>query len=983
MKNFTYHELPHQTKAVNSIVDLFKNIKTYKSENSQKNPTIAWPKDLNKELYEYITNTQKLYNNKDLSHFINLQNYKYYDIKMETGTGKTYTYTKTMFELNKYLGLNKFIIVVPSLSIKANTKNFLEDQATRIHFKVDCNYGVDINLNVVESKKNKKFKLDGAIRNWLMASINNKCLNILLINSGMINSIAKEEPLEFNLFNSSNNITEAIANINPVIIIDEPHKFKEVNKTWKNIKNLKPQLLLRYGATFDNKFFNLMYDLDAKDSFTQGLVKGVEVYTTEFNVVNKDSVKIETIDKIDTSKYEVTLIYKNKKEKEEKKFRKGDLINFSKLNLGLKIENIKANSIELSNGLELKKGNKINPYSYDQRLVNNMIKTTIVEHFKLEKELMNISAESRTKKIKPLSLFFIDDIISYRPDNSVKGEMAKYIEKCSIDEINKLLKQDDLVDSYRTYLKETLEEIENIHAGYFSKDNVSDSDKVIKDIELILHDKKQLLSINNHCRFIVSKWTLKEGWDNPNVFQITKLRSSGSETSKLQEVGRGLRLPVDEDMQRVEDRSFNLHYHVDLTEQDFAEKLIKQIDDTAILPTVIKSLIPGEKIKDEIINDIHFAYQEFSENKIRLILEENNITDGNGILLEGCEEKIGEIFPKLDETKDLKNIIYTHNKNKKNKIKIRENNFNKLKTLWQVLTTKMIIEYDVDNNFFVNVFINAISKNADDIFLPNYRLKIQNIKNQTIKKESINSTANINTLTYLEFISMLATDLSLNINTIHNGFIEVNKQIGHKYDLNQFLNHDVERLIVVNVEQELIDNILSNAKVNYNTISTKFKETKLTDYKGNPLKEIDANSVGRLSLEESVNDNYLYDQYRYDSELEKENLENPPKEIDVYAKLPQRSIKIPIPGGKTYSPDFAYVIKENGKEKELNLVIETKGYDTFEQLSVEEKLKIKLANYWKDAINFNDVKINFAYQLENKKITDIIQKIRKESDDNE
>ena len=212
--------------------------------------------------------------------------------------------------------------------------------------------------------------------------------------------------------------------------------------------------------------------------------------------------------------------------------------------MGLNIEKLNTRIVELSNGIELRKGDRINPYSYSVILQDAMIKETIKNHFLLEKKLME-----QSPRIKPLSLFFIDNIENYRQKDG-KGNMQLKIEEFSKQEIEKLLKDSSLKSEYRKYLGKTLQDLSKLHGGYFSQDNKDTDENIEKEVNEILYDKVSLLSLENPRRFIVSKWTLKEGWDNPNIFQICKLRSSGSETSKLQEVGRGLRLPVNEFMAR-------------------------------------------------------------------------------------------------------------------------------------------------------------------------------------------------------------------------------------------------------------------------------------------------------------------------------------------------------------------------------------------------------------------------------------------------
>ncbi len=187
----------------------------------------------------------------------------------------------------------------------------------------------------------------------------------------------------------------------------------------------------------------------------------------------------------------------------------------------------------MSNGVELKVNESINPYSYSDTLEDNMMRRAIKEHFKVEKEML-----TQRPRIKPLTLFFIDDIEGYRDGNNISGSLKTKFEEWVLAEAKSVLKQEQ-DPFYKQYLEKTIADISSVHGGYFSKDNSDKDEKIEQEINETLHDKELLLSLDNPRRFIFSKWTLREGWDNPNIFTLCKLRSSGSTTSKLQEVGRG------------------------------------------------------------------------------------------------------------------------------------------------------------------------------------------------------------------------------------------------------------------------------------------------------------------------------------------------------------------------------------------------------------------------------------------------------------
>ncbi len=379
-----------------------------------------------------------------------------------------------------------------------------------------------------------------------------------------------------------------------MVILDEPHKFKEGNKTWQSIAQLNASLILRYGATFpqDKKgvvqYHNLIYRLTAVDAFNDNLVKGVRVFTTEVVGDKLEKVKLLAIEK-----NQATFGYG------EKKITLGVgeslyLLHDGIDDLTLADINKKCTSVVLSSGLELKKGDSFSPYTFCNATTQQMLQKALKQHFDLERQLLLRDGG----KIKPLTLFFIDDIDSFRNED---GALRKTFESYLKTELEQRL-QSEQNPFYQQHLQTALADLSATCAGYFSKDNSTTDEKIAQEVQEILHDKEKLLDINSPRRFVFSKWTLREGWDNPNVFGICKLRSSGSEISKLQEVGRGLRLPVNEFMARVKDEQFKLNYFVDSSEQDFVEKLIGEINSQAPKITF------GKELTDENIAQIQHHY---------------------------------------------------------------------------------------------------------------------------------------------------------------------------------------------------------------------------------------------------------------------------------------------------------------------------------------------------------------------------------------
>jgi len=364
--------LSHQTEAVENTIAVFKNLEIKKDKGVNKN---------------YINPYFSTYQDNII------------DIMMETGTGKTYTYTKTIFELNKNFGIFKFVIVVPTLSIKAGTINFLKSSSAKEHFKEL--YGKIIELHIVQSgksKNNKKQYFPSAISSFVNSGNYEKnSIAVMIINAGMINSETMQKSFDKGLFDKYTIAFEALRAIKPFIIIDEPHKFAKANKTWENILKIKPQFILRYGATFPDKeikqkdyltgkmekikvkdYHNLAYTLTAVDAFNRNLVKGVIGHITEFESGKNAIVKF-----INSDGKEATFeVLENNKKQSLKISKKESLEKIHSQMIDLFVENLNKSTAVLSNGLEMKKGDKINPYSYAQKLQDIMITKTIKNHFK-------------------------------------------------------------------------------------------------------------------------------------------------------------------------------------------------------------------------------------------------------------------------------------------------------------------------------------------------------------------------------------------------------------------------------------------------------------------------------------------------------------------------------------------------------------------------------------------------------------------------
>lgn len=953
MKGFNFEkDLQHQKQAVESTIAVFENLTLVQPAEADKNyinPEFDFLND-----WTYSQNLSKVMYANGIQEQIK-RNSNIIDIMMETGTGKTYTYTKTIFELNKNYGIFKFIVVVPTLSIKAGTIDFLKSDSSRQHFKEL--YSKTLHLHIVESQKsnkNKKSFIPQAVTSFVNSGNYEKnSIQVLIINAGMINSETMQKSFDKGLFDKYTVPFDAIKATKPFMIIDEPHRFGKDNKTWENIQKMKPQFILRYGATFQG-YENLIYTLTAVDSFNRNLVKGVIGHITEFESGENAIVKF-----IDSDGTEATFeLIENDKRNIVKVLKKESLAKVHSEMKDLGIENLNKSTVVLTNGLELKKGDKINPYSYAEKLQEIMIQKAIKHHFEIEKQLL-----TREVKIKPLTLFFIDNIDEYR---NKEGYIRKTVEQYIKAEIEELLKTEK--DSfYKAYLGKTLQNISITHAGYFSKDNTEKDEAIEKEINEILHDKQAMLDLENPRRFIFSKWTLREGWDNPNVFQICKLRSSGSEISKLQEVGRGLRLPVNEYGNRVKDEQFYLNYFVDFTESDFVDKLVNEINQKSGAISIEQ--VP-EKLSEQMIKKICELY-ETTEDELLEVLDTNNVITRTNSFKTGGFDYIKQNYPRIFEGVNSNKVRKATDAKKK--ITIQTSKYDELQELWEKLNEKVILEYKFDNEAeFKRVFIDFLKSQKNNLTPEGINERISKIEikdNKAVvnEPESVynRKTAILSTIKYSNFLKELSKILNINIATLHQSIID------SEIAINKYLNQTTLRIIKQNFDFYLMSQAFDKYSIEYKKVSNSIHPTKLTDENGNVLKEISASDVGVLFSDEDVANSYFFDQLYYDSDLEKTNIKTDINEVVVFTKIPKNSIKIPVAGGKSYSPDFAYVIKLRNGEQKLHFVVETKNYPNQSGLNEEEKAKIKHA----EKFFGGNVKIKFKTQFSNNQIIDLIKEI--------
>ncbi|OOQ22953.1 DEAD/DEAH box helicase family protein, partial [Helicobacter pylori] len=519
-----FKRLDYQEKCLNQILGVFKGIDLREPENDAQriaNPVfeIEAIKGVLLENIEDLRSKQKI-----TQGIVGIEKSLNCDILMETGTGKTFCFLECVYALHKNYHLSKFIVLVPSNAIKLGVLKSVE--ITREFFKSEYSTHLE--------------SYEDAER-FILAS-NHKCCVLVMTFSAFNkekNTINQSCLENTNLFNGAKSYMQALASIRPIVILDEPHRFLG-DKTKKYLEQLNALITLRFGATFKDDYNNLIYVLDSKKAFDCALVKSISVAS----VGESDEYFLE-LKEANKKQNEATINYTNLENKTQSVKVKthdnlGTLTKISALEDYI-VENITKKEVCFLNGVNLLLDQK-EPFSYfvegEQEV---MLKEAIKSHFEREEGLFK-------KGIKALCMVFISGVNSYLSENEKPAKLALLFEKLYQQELEEVLKK-PLDENYRAYLERAREDIQKVHGGYFAKSK-KEGDEA-QAIELILKEKEKLLSFDSDLRFIFSQWALQEGWDNPNVMTICKLAPSHSNITKLQQIGRGLRLAVNDKGERI------------------------------------------------------------------------------------------------------------------------------------------------------------------------------------------------------------------------------------------------------------------------------------------------------------------------------------------------------------------------------------------------------------------------------------------------
>lgn len=914
------------------------------------------------------------------------------DIEMETGTGKTYVYIKTMFELNKKYGWSKFIVVVPSIAIREGVKKFFE--ITSDHFME--HYG----------KKARFFIYNSSNLNQLDNFSSSNGISVMIINTQAFASSLKKDGRSKEAriiyskrdeFGSRRPIDVIKAN-RPIIILDEPQKMGG-DITQKALKNFNPLFSLNYSATHA-KQHNLIYVLDALDAFNKKLVKRIEVKGFEIkNLRGTDSyLYLEQIvlssKKPPMAKIELEIKYNKSINRETRILGVGDDLYF----VSRKMEQYKGyivseidplyGTVTFTNGEIIKTGDIVGDISEkDMRRIQ--IRETIISHFEKEEKLFNMG-------IKCLSLFFIDEVAKYRQydqdGNEILGEYGQMFEQEYINILNEYIRLSDT--PYQKYLKSSCSDVSAVHKGYFSIDkktgrNIdsrlkrgSEFSDDISAYDLILKNKERLLSFEEPTRFIFSHSALREGWDNPNVFQICTLKHSDSNTAKRQEVGRGLRLCVNQNGNRMDVQSCGEAVHdiniltVVASESYKTFVVDLQSDIKTVLydrPNVASSeYFKGKYIK---VDDIPTLIDENTANAIEFYLIQNGYVDmkrkvtekyRSDVAMKTVKDLPAELKPMTEGIHTLIQSVYDESilesmftnghKPKVKKNPLNENFFKReFQALWKEINHKYAYTVKFDSEELIRKAITYIDQKLFVSGLQ-YTTTVGRQKSEMNEYEIEGFTSFTGEKTRTQTFkhaqtSKIKYDI---IGKVADGAILTRKTVaailqGIRTDKFFMFRNNPEEFIskVIRLINEQKATMIVE-HITYDTIEGEYDSSIFTAEKN--TQSFDKAFLAKKSIQD-----YVFTDGSADKSIEKKFAEDldSAEEVCVYAKLP-KTFRIPTPVGN-YSPDWAIAFYE-GKVKHIFFIAETKGTMKSLELRPIEQAKISCAKKLFNEISTSKVK---------------------------
>ena len=903
-------------------------------------------------------------------------------IEMETGVGKTYTYIKTMFELNKRYGWSKFIVVVPSVAIREGVyKSF---QITQDHFTEE--YGKKIRFFIYNSSQLPeidRFASDSGI-------------NVMIINSQAFNAKGKDARriyMELDDFRSRRPI-DIIAKTNPILIIDEPQSV-EGKQTKERLKEFNPLFTLRYSATHKkDSEYNKVYRLDAMEAYNKKLVKKIAVkgITATGSTATEGYLYLEGInlskDKAPTAILEFDYKGSNGIRKVSRKVTEGYNLyaqsgGLDEYKEGYTITRIdgRDHSVSFKNGIKIYAGDVTGAVSEDQ-VRRIQIRETILSHIERERQLYY-------KGIKVLSLFFIDEVAKYKQYDQngepFNGTYADIFEEEYIEILNRMQLQLG-EDDYIKYIDSI--NVTDTHAGYFSIDKKKNrmvesktergtTESADKDAyDLIMKNKEKLLNRKEPVRFIFSHSALREGWDNPNVFQICTLKQSGSDVRKRQEVGRGLRLSVNQNGERMDSALLGEAVHdvniltviANESYDSFAKGLQSEIAESVVDRPLSVTI---DLFKNKVIQDVNGAEQVIDEEIAQVIFEglivngyvkKGVLTDkyyedkknGQVIISEEVEDSIDSIIAILDSIYDAK-VMQPENARLNNvelELDKEKLELKAFKELWKRINVKTAYVVDFDTDELIRNSIVALNSGlrVSQVFFKVESGSMDSIKSKEQLRggnafirdssEHIKTKVAINSNVKYDLVGKVVAETGLTRATV----VAILKGI-EKHVFEQFKDNPEEFIIkasnIINEQKATV--IIQH--ITYNKLDAIYDTSIFTE----------PTMKGQLNVNAIEAKKHLYDYVLYDSTNERKFAEqlDSSNEVAVYVKLPS-GFYISTPVGK-YNPDWAIAFHE-GNVKHIYFVAETKGSMSSMQLRMIEDAKIHCARQHFKAISTESIK---------------------------
>ncbi|RKV28851.1 type III restriction-modification system endonuclease [Helicobacter pylori] len=965
-----FKRLDYQEQCRDQILGVFKGIDLKEPENDIQriaNPVfeIGAIKDVLLENIEDLRSKQKITQGS-----VGIDKSLNCDILMETGTGKTFCFLECVYALHKNYHLSKFIVLVPSNAIKLGVLKSVE--ITREFFKSEYS-----NTHLESYEDAERF---------ILAS-NHKCCVLVMTFSAFNkekNTINQSCLENTNLFNGAKSYMQALASIRPIVIMDEPHRFLG-DKTKKYLEQLNALITLRFGATFKDDYNNLIYALDSKKAFDCALVKSISVAS----VGESDEYFLE-LKEANKKQNEATINYTNLENKTQSVKVKthdnlGALTHISALEDYI-VENITKNEVRFFNGVNLLLDQK-EPFSYfvegEQEV---MLKEAIKSHFEREEGLFK-------KGIKALCMVFISGVNSYLSENEQQAKLALLFEKLYQQELEEVLKK-PLDENYRAYLECTKDAIYKVHGGYFAKSKKESDEAQV--IALILKEKEKLLSFDSDLRFIFSQWALQEGWDNPNVMTICKLAPSSSNITKLQQIGRGLRLAVNDRGERITKEHADFDFVNELVvivpqvEGDFVGAIQQEISEHSL----IKQTFSAEELeKSGVVKKGYYGVlfekleglgfgEKTGDESFKLTLNQNEFLKKEPELERLKDEKYLDFEKLKDFLKDrLIGHFRVRNKNerKTEKIKINKENFKKFETLWESLNHQARIAYAIDSESLIDEIvkkINASFKVSSKSVSVTTHKKVETMRNNATTEIFEREIACVWSLH--EFISALSNKVKLSFKSVAKVLEKIDEN-----KFNEIKKNEQEGL--KRLEELFLEIIYQNIKdkISYQMRETTIKNRKndaFYDEKGEIREFLDGSlGVDKYEIKNSsAQEKCLYENFmQVDSEIEKDTIEESnDTKIIVFGKLPR--VKIPIGLNQTYSPDFGYVVENN--DKKVLLVVETKGVDKKSELRPEEERKISTAKKFFEALKKQGVNIEYKTKMNNDQLSALINEVLNRKD---